>query len=61
MRDYYLTVYEKNGEVLLDETLHAVSDDEAKNEASIILKHKSYDQHTHRFVSPEAKLLLFHR
>lgn len=61
MRNYCLTVYKENGDILLDENLYAFSDDEAKNEAAIILKHKNYDQQTHRFVSPDAKLLLFHR
>lgn len=61
MRSYVLTVFEKNGEKLLDETFTASTDEEAKERGSIILEEKNYSHHTHRCVSPEAKLLLFHR
>ncbi|TQS76594.1 hypothetical protein DX933_00375 [Ornithinibacillus gellani] len=61
MKSYALTVFEKSGEKLLDETFHAPSDEEAKNIASARLQEEGFSDHTHRCVSPEAKLILFHR
>jgi len=61
MRNYYLTVFEKNGKLLVEKSFEAASNDEAKNEAFNFLTHKGYAQHTHRCVSDDAKLLLFHR
>ena len=61
MRNYVLTVFEKNGDKLLDETFTAATDEEAKEQGSTMLAEKGYSHHTHRCVSPEAKLLLFHR
>lgn len=61
MRNYVLTVFEKNGEKLLDETFTATNNEEAKNVGLNMLEEKGYSHHTHRCVSPEAKLLLFHR
>jgi len=61
VRTYTLTVFEKDGNKLLDETFEAGSDEEAKTAGKQILEAKEYSEHTHRCVSPEAKLLLFHR
>lgn len=61
VRTYTLTVFEKDGNKLLDETFEAANDEEAKTVGKEILEEKDYTEHTHRCVSPEAKLLLFHR
>lgn len=61
MKSYALTVFEQSGEKLLDETFEAANDEEAKNISQTRLDEKGYSEHTHRCVSPEAKLILFHR
>lgn len=61
MRNYVLTVFEKNGEKLLDESFEATNDQEAKSIGEKRLAEAGYLEHTHRCVSPEAKLILFHR
>jgi hypothetical protein len=61
MKVYILTVFEKNGEKLLDESFEATSDQEAKLIGENLLKDKGYLSQTHRCVSPEGKLILFHR
>ncbi|MEC5423708.1 YhzD family protein [Virgibacillus sp. C22-A2] len=61
MRSYVLTVFEQTGEKLLDETFTAASDDEAKEIGQKRLTDEGYGDHTHRCVTPEAKLILFHR
>lgn len=61
MKSYYITVFGKKGKLLVEKSFEAATDDEAKNEAFNFLTHKGYDQQTHRCVSEDAKLLLFHR
>lgn len=61
MRTYVLTVYDEKGKKLLDESFEAETDEEAKAIGQRRLEEERYDQYTHRCVSPEAKLLLFHR
>lgn len=61
MRSYALTVFEQTGEKLLDDSFQAQNDDEAKEIGKTKLNEKGYENKTHRCVSPEAKLLLFHR
>lgn len=61
MRTYVLTVFEKNGEKLLEESFEAPNDQEAKHIGEKKLEEAGYLEHTHRCVSPEAKLILFHR
>lgn len=61
MADYVLTVFSKDGENLLDETFAASSDDEAKEIGLKKLDENGYTEHTHRCVSPDARLVLFHR
>lgn len=61
MRTYALTVFKQTGEKLLDETFTAENDDEAKKVGSARLAEEGYSDNTHRCVSPEAKLVLFHR
>ncbi|GGA73312.1 YhzD family protein [Ornithinibacillus halotolerans] len=61
MRTYALTVFNKTGEKLLDETFKAENDQDAKKIGEERLEKEGYLEHTHRCVSPEAKLILFHR
>ncbi len=56
---YTLTVFEKTGEKLLDETIEAENDKEAKKQAEKLLKGKGYSEKIHRFVTSDGKLLLF--
>lgn len=58
---YVLTVFDKSGEKLLDEMIDATNDTEGKAQAEKVLSEKGYTEHTHRFVSPDARLVLFHR
>ncbi len=59
--EYALTVYAKDGENLLDETFAADNDEEAKSLGQKRLDEEGYTEHTHRCVSPDARLVLFHR
>ena len=61
MSIYKLTVFEPNGEKVLDESLEAANDDTAKEIGSKLLEEKGYEEMTHRLTSPLGKLLLFHR
>ncbi|WP_203364135.1 YhzD family protein [Bacillus sp. REN10] len=60
MQTYKLTVFEKNGEKLLDEAFEAKNDEEAKTIGQEILHRHAYEEHTHRCTSPLGKLVLFH-
>lgn len=60
MQEYTLTVFEKSGEKLLDETFTAQNAEEAKMIGQKKLEEKGYTEKTHRCVSPDAKLILFH-
>ncbi|GAA0596037.1 YhzD family protein [Virgibacillus siamensis] len=61
MKTYNLTVFDKSGEKLLDESFEAANNEEAKKVGTARLEEEGYSEHTHRCVSPEAKLVLFHR
>ncbi|WP_249870185.1 YhzD family protein [Oceanobacillus saliphilus] len=61
MKSYALTVFDSSGEKLLDESFSATNDEEAKEIGKTQLEEKGYSEYTHRCVSPEAKLVLFHR
>lgn len=61
MRTYMLTVFSQSGEKLLDESFTAASDEEASEIGKARLNDEGYSEYTHRCVSPEAKLILFHR
>jgi hypothetical protein len=61
MRTYALTVYDENGENLLNESFEAENDEKAKELGQKRLEEENYENHTHRCVTPEAKLILFHR
>ncbi|HWO76972.1 MAG TPA: YhzD family protein [Bacillus sp. (in: firmicutes)] len=60
MKIYRLTVFEKNGEKLLDESIEAASDAEAKQKGTELLTKHQYLEKTHRCTSPDGKLILFH-
>jgi YhzD-like protein len=60
MKIYKLTAFESNGEKLLDESIEAKNDGEAKKIGEKLLFEKNLANKTHRLVSPEGKLLLFH-
>lgn len=61
VKNYFLTAYDDTGEKLLDETFIATNDKEAKKIAEKQLHEKNYHETTHRLVSSDATLLLFHR
>lgn len=60
MRTYKLTVFEKTGKQLLDETFTAETDEEARGKGQAMLEEKEMIKLTHRLASPAGKLLLFH-
>ncbi|WLR51466.1 YhzD family protein [Bacillus tianshenii] len=60
MPTYFLTAFDKKGEKLLDETFEAATDEEAKQTGEQMLSEKDLSEHTHRCVSPNGKLVLFH-
>ncbi|WP_409304541.1 YhzD family protein [Peribacillus sp. SCS-155] len=60
-RVYKLTVFEPSGEKLLDESFEADNDEQAKEQGSLLLQEKNFEEHTHRCTSPAGKLILFHR
>lgn len=60
MRVYKLTAYEPKGKVIIDDTLEASTDEEAKLKGHAILEEKELLETTHRLASPAGKLLLFH-
>ncbi|MFC7062652.1 YhzD family protein [Halobacillus seohaensis] len=61
MKKYYLTVFEKNGTNVLDETFEANNESEAKQIGKDKLEEKGFSEYTHRCVAPEGRLILFHR
>ncbi|OZU87908.1 hypothetical protein CIL03_14495 [Virgibacillus indicus] len=61
MKTYTLTVFDKSGEKLLDETFEATNNEEAKEIGQARLNDEGYSEHTHRCVTQDAKLILFHR
>lgn len=61
MPNYTLTVFEKDGTKLVDETFEAIDDKEGRAKGEAILKEKGYENHTSRVTSPLGKLVHFHR
>jgi len=61
MKNYVLTVFSKSGEKLLDEPFTAQNDEEAKVIGTKRLEEEKYDTYTHRCVTEDARLILFHR
>lgn len=59
MGKYFLTVYDKRGENLLNESFEASNDEEAKEEGWKRLTEKNYLDYPYRLVTSKAKLLLF--
>ncbi|RDU35308.1 hypothetical protein DRW41_18665 [Neobacillus piezotolerans] len=60
MKTYKLTVFERDGEKLLDESFQAENDDAAKEIGRKTLEEKELNKKAHRCTSPAGKLLLFH-
>jgi len=60
MKTYKLTVFETNGEKLLDESFEAENDDAAKKTGEQLLSEKNLSEKAYRCTSPSGKLLLFH-
>lgn len=60
MKVYKLTAYESKGKVIMDESIQAANDDEAKEKSIAILEEKDLIESTHRLASPSGKLVLFH-
>ena len=61
MKIYKLTVFEPDGEKILEESIQAENDESAKDLGQKLLAEKGYEEKTHRFTSPLGKLVLFHR
>jgi len=61
MAIYYLTVFEKNGEKLLDETFEAQNEKEAKEIGQQKLEENNFTNKTHRCTSSSGNLVLFAR
>lgn len=61
MRNYTLTAFEKSGEKVLDEAFTAENNEEAKMIGTTLLEEKGYREYTHRCVTSDGKLILFHR
>jgi len=60
LKNYLLTVFDKNGEKLLEERFDAENDQVAEQVGEAKLAEHNYLEYTHRCVSPTGKLLLFH-
>jgi DNA topoisomerase IA len=58
---YYLTVFEKNGEKLSDESFEAQTEQEAKEIGQRKLEENNWTDKTHRCTSAAGKLVLFGR
>lgn len=59
MKEYMLTVFDKTGELLLEEKIEAASDEAAKESATKKLEENNYSERTHRLVHA-GKLIMFH-
>lgn len=61
MKTYIITVFEQNGEKLFEEPFQAENDKEAAETGKRRLEEENYQNKTHRCVSPDGRLVLFHR
>lgn len=61
MQTYILTVFDKHGKKLLDDSFTAENHEDAKNIGTARLIEEKYSEHTHRCVTSNGKLVLFHR
>lgn len=60
MKTYKLTVFEPNGEKVMDEAFEAINDNQAKEIGEKLLEEKGALNKTHRCTSSSGKLILFH-
>lgn len=60
MKIYKLTAYESKGKVIIDESVEAANDEEAKQKGQAMLEEKDLLETTHRLASPTGQLILFH-
>lgn len=60
MRTYKFTAYEQTGKLIMDESIEASNDEEAKEKGQMIIEEKNLHERTHRLASPAGQLLLFH-
>ncbi|MGM7700140.1 YhzD family protein [Pseudalkalibacillus sp. Hm43] len=61
MKMYIVTVFDKKGSKIYEESFEAPNNDEAKKIGQSILEDNSYENHTSRVTSPAGELVLFHR
>ncbi|AXI08694.1 hypothetical protein CUC15_07105 [Oceanobacillus zhaokaii] len=61
MADYFLTVFDKSGKKLYDKSFSATDNSEAKEIGLNKLKELEFNEHTHRCVTADGKLVLFQR
>lgn len=61
MDTYILTAFDKTGKKLLDETFTAENQEKAKELGKQLLLESGNAERTHRCVSSDGRLLLFHR
>lgn len=57
---YKLTVFEKNGKKLLDQSFEADSDEAAKTHSFELIQKLAGEDKTYRCTSSDGRLLLFH-
>jgi hypothetical protein len=60
MPQFTLTVFDKSGKKLLEETFEATDEKEAKKIGENRLRENNYLEMTHRCTSSSGKLILFH-
>ncbi|WP_124726804.1 YhzD family protein [Staphylospora marina] len=56
---YHITVYEPDGQVLLDEAIEASSDQEARDKGLALIAEKGYDAKPHRIFHVSGRLVSF--
>lgn len=61
MPKYTITVYEKDGSKLLEDSFEALNDKEGRNIGEQKLEEQGYQNHTSRVTSDKGKLVHFHR
>ncbi|WP_100371904.1 YhzD family protein [Bacillus sp. FJAT-45037] len=59
MSEYFLTVYEPSGEVLVNERIEAANDEVAKELGQKKITENQHQNHTHR-LTRSGKLIMFH-
>ncbi|PCK22248.1 hypothetical protein CEY02_04845 [Bacillus pumilus] len=60
-KTYFLTVFDRSGETLLNEKITAESDEKAKELGRHHLIEQQYTKHSHRLVDDAGRLLIFER